>query len=75
MVPSIIVYKPVVRQDVLTKGIVLKNQRETDKKEKGLTRTHWNMSPVTYCLLQGDANERLRGFPRVPLAGVQVSYT
>lgn len=52
MVTSIIVFKPVVRQDVLTKGVVVENQRETNKKEKGLTRTHWNVSPVwpiAYC--------------------------
>lgn len=64
MVTRVIVSKPVVRQDILTKGMVDKKHKETDSKGGGSARAYQNMSPVTCCLLLGYTNKSLKGLPK-----------
>lgn len=44
MLIRVLVAKPLVRQDILTKGMI-------EKRRKGSARAYQNMSPVTYCLM------------------------
>lgn len=44
MVPRVLVSKTLVRQDILTKGMI-------EKKGEGSARAYQNMFPVTYCLM------------------------
>lgn len=44
MVTRVNVSKPLVRQHILTKGMI-------EKRGEGSVRAYQNMSPVTYCLM------------------------